>query len=68
MFMDSQRKASAPTAYRQQQQQLELTQNFGANQTQQSNKEIMTITIEIGNGKQAHILIRENDDPMELAQ
>lgn len=27
----------------------------------------MTITIEIGEGKQANILIRENDDPFELA-
>ena len=27
----------------------------------------MTITIEIGNGQQANILIRENDDPYELA-
>jgi len=31
------------------------------------NKELLTITVEIGNGQQASILIREMDDPWMLA-
>ena len=30
-------------------------------------KELLTITVEIGNGRQENILIRQNDDPFELA-
>ena len=30
-------------------------------------RELLTITVDIGNGNQANILIRENDDPYQLA-
>ena len=31
-------------------------------------RELLTITVEIGNGESAPILIREGDDPKELAR
>jgi len=34
----------------------------------QPNKELMTITIEIGDGQNENILIREGDSPRELAK
>jgi len=32
-----------------------------------NNRELLTITVEIGNGETAPILIREGDNPYELA-
>ena len=76
MFIDSQRKASAPTANRQGHSNLmseghhQFSQFDGmplGDNTLTSRKEILTITVEIGNGQSANIVIRENDDPYDLA-
>ena len=57
-FNDERNKMSAPTNY----------QNSRLEQSYESKKEILTLTIEIGEGQNDHIFIHEGDDPNVLAQ
>ena len=56
-FQDEKSKLSAPT----------IQQNGRLDQSLESKKEILTLTIEIGEGQNDNILIHEGDNPQELA-
>ena len=56
-FVDEKSKLSAPT----------VQQNANLDQSLESRKEILTLTIEIGEGQNDNILIHEGDDPQQLA-
>ena len=56
-FVDEKSKLSAPT----------VQQNTNLDQSLESRKEILTLTIEIGEGQNDNILIHEGDDPQQLA-
>ena len=57
-FNDERNKMSAATGY----------QNGRLDQSYESKKEILTLTIEIGEGQNDNILIHEGDDPNVLAK
>lgn len=54
-------------------QTAQFSQGFGSIETEGSaqreqNKELLTITIEIGNGQNENIIIRDQDSPRDLAK